>query len=532
MRVMRKLMAAVIFAGICVAGMGAYGQGAGGAAEEAVVLPRTEKDGVLQINGARVIGATPGRPFLYKIAATGVAAEQIAFGATGLPEGLSLDPKTGLITGAIKKSGVTVVTLQVEDRLRLRPVAPVTRKLVIVGGEGRLALTPPMGWNSWNCFAGQVSQERVKAAADAFVSTGLAAHGFTYVNIDDCWEGQRDKEGMIQTNEKFPDMKGLGDDVHSLGLKLGIYSSPGPKTWRDLRGAISMRSRTARQWANWGVDYVKYDLCSYGQVMREQGKDVHDPKALQAVYAVMRSALDKAPRDIVYSLCEYGNGKVWEWGGAAPVEGNLWRTTGDIRDTWGSMSGIGFGQNGHEKFAGPGHWNDPDMLVVGRVGWGRPHASRLTENEQITHISLWSMLAAPLLIGCDLGQMDDFTKALLMNDEVLAVDQDPLGKQGYRVDGGAADAQVQVWKKELWDGRVAVGLFNLSEPAKEVTAKWSDLGITGKQAVRDLWQLKDLGEKDGEFSVQVPRHGCVLVKIGKAVSEEEAVGRVVAMYRK
>ena len=215
-----------------------------------------------------------------------------------------------------------------------------------------------------------------------------------------------------------------------------------------------------------------------------------------------------------------------------PVYGNLWRTTGDITDVWGSMAGIGFRQNERARsMRGRGSWNDPDMLVVGRVGWGHPHPSRLTQNEQLTHISLWSILAAPMLIGCDLTQMDDFTNAVLMNDEVLALNQDQLGKQGYRVSGENASA-VQVWKRELWDGTVAVGMFNTGRTPAKVTAKWSDLGLSGKQPVRDLWQLKDIGEMEGEFSAQVPRHGCVLVKIGKAGTEEESVARVVGMYQK
>ncbi|MGN6370262.1 MAG: putative Ig domain-containing protein, partial [Phycisphaerae bacterium] len=499
-----------------------------GPEEAPVVLPRTDGDGKLHINGARVVGGTPGRPFVFKVPVTGGNA--LSFKADGLPDGLTLDGEKGIISGSLKNAGVSVVTVTASSREDTKPVAPVSEKLVIVGGEHKLCLTPPMGWNSWNCFAREVSQEKVTAAADEFVSTGLAAHGFTYVNIDDCWEGGRDASGMIQTNEKFPDMKGLGDHIHSLGLKFGIYSSPGPKTCAGFTASYQHEDQDAQQWANWGVDYVKYDLCSYGQIMQKEGKDRNDPEALKAVYGIMRSSLDKAPRDIVYSLCEYGNGKVWEWGAEPPVQGNLWRTTGDITDTWGSMSGIGFRQTGHEKFAGPGHWNDPDMLVVGRVGWGHPHPSRLTQNEQITHISLWSILAAPMLIGCDLTQMDDFTKAVLMNDEVLAVNQDPLGKQGYRVDGDNPTDKTQVWKRELWDGTVAVGLFNLGREPATVTAKWSDLGLSGKQAVRDLWQLKDLGEKEGEFSAEVPRHGCVLVKVGKGVGEEEAVRRVVGMY--
>ena len=315
------------------------------------------------------------------------------------------------------------------------------------------------------------------------MSTGLAEHGFTYVNIDDCWEAGRDAQGMIQANQKFPDMKALGEYIHAKGLKFGIYSSPGPKTCAGIEASYQHETQDAQQWANWGVDYIKYDLCSYTRMM----KNVNDPVELQGIYGLLRNALDKAPRDIVYSLCEYGDGKVWEWGANPPVQGNLWRTTGDITDVWGSMAGIGFRQTGHEQFAGPGHWNDPDMLVVGRVGWGKTHPSRLTQNEQITHISLWSILAAPMLIGCDLTQIDDFTKGVLMNDEVLAVNQDPLGKQGYRVDKGEAAAQVQVYKRELWGwdggGRVVQPGAHADEGDRGVERSRHERGAAGARSV-------------------------------------------------
>ncbi len=228
----------------------------------------------------------------------------------------------------------------------------------------------------------------------------------------------------------------------------------------------------------------------------------------------MRGALDKSDRDIVYSLCQYGMGDVWKWG--AEVGGNCWRTTGDISDSWGSMSTIGFSQNGHEKYAGPGHWNDPDMLVVGKVGWGSPHPTHLTPDEQVTHITLWSLLSAPLLIGCDMSQLDPFTTALLSNDEVLAVDQDPLGKPAGRK---AKNGSLEVWARPLSDGTTAVGLFNRGGAPAEVTARWADIGVKGEQPVRDLWRQRDLGNVSDSFKVMVPRHGAVLVKIGKPAQE-------------
>ena len=231
-------------------------------------------------------------------------------------------------------------------------------------------------------------------------------------------------QGVIQTNEKFPDMKALADYVHSKGLKLGIYSSPGPKTCAGFAASYQNEEQDASTYASWGIDYLKYDWCSYGGIAKDGSL-----AELQKPYRVMRDALDECGRDIVYSFCQYGMGDVWKWG--AEVGGNCWRTTGDINDSWGSMSGIGFGQDGHEKYASPGHWNDPDMLVVGKVGWGpNLHPTGLTPNEQMTHISLWCLLSSPLLIGCDLSDMDQFTLDLLTNDEVLDVNQDPLWQTG------------------------------------------------------------------------------------------------------
>ncbi|MGO8750697.1 MAG: NPCBM/NEW2 domain-containing protein [Thermoguttaceae bacterium] len=451
------------------------------------------------IHGPRITGSTPGRPFLFLIPATGD--QPISYSAANLPEGLTLDPKSGIISGSLKEPGTTSVELTVENAQ-----GKSSRKLTIVGGEHKLALTPPMGWNSWNCWAGAVSDDKVRAAADAMVASGLAAHGFQYVNIDDCWEGARDSRGEIQTNRRFPDMQALAAYVHSKGLKLGIYSSPGPKTCAGYEASWKHEQQDADSYAKWGVDYLKYDWCSYGEIARNP-----DLAAFQKPYRVMRGALDHCSRDILYSLCQYGMGDVWKWG--AEVGGNCWRTTGDITDSWNSMSGIGFGQAGHERYAGPGHWNDPDMLVVGKVGWGPSlHRTRLKPNEQITHISLWSLLAAPLLIGCDMTQMDAFTRALLTNDDVLAVSQDPLGKQARRI---AKDGSREVWARPLVDGTIAVGLFNRGTEPATVKVTWSQLKLAGPQPVRDLWQQRDAGQFDAAYEATVPPHGTVLVKVGR-----------------
>jgi alpha-galactosidase len=465
--------------------------------EPAVVL--TPKAGPKpRINGAKVVGVRPGAPFLFKIAASGEG--PMSFGADNLPAGLSLDPQSGRIAGVLGQPGHYMVTLHAQNHL-----GKVKRQLRIVCG-GTIALTPPMGWNSWNGFGCDVNETNVRAAADAMVASGLIDHGWTYINIDDCWEQSRDSNGNILSDQKFPDMKALTAYVHSKGLRIGIYSSPGPKTCAGYEASYKHEEQDARRYADWGFDYLKYDWCSYGEIIPHP---TH--QQLLEPYQVMRAALDKVNRDIVFSLCQYGMGNVWEWG--TQVGGNCWRTTGDISDTWSSMSGIGFGQAGHERYAGPGHWNDPDMLVVGYVGWSshvRP--TRLTPNEQYTHISLWCLLCSPLLIGCDMTKLDEFTLNLLTNDEVLEVNQDPLGRQATRL---VKDGTTEIWAKNLEDGSKAVGLFNRGEDETLIILKWSDVGLSGNLKVRDLWRQKDLGKFSAQFQAVVARHGVVLLKVGR-----------------
>ncbi len=366
----------------------------------------------------------------------------------------------------------------------------IALSLITAAQNKPLAATPPMGWNSWNHFAERVDQKAVEAAADAMVSSGMRDAGYVYINIDDTWEGKRDAQGFIHTNEKFPDMKALADYVHSKGLKLGIYSSPGSKTCAGYEGSVGHEEQDAQTYAKWGIDYLKYDWCMNTGTRQE----------MVAAYTKMHDALKKTGRSIVLSLCEYGWNKVWEWGPS--VGGNLWRTTGDITDEYRVMAEIGFNQNGLEKFAGPGHWNDPDMLEVGNGG--------MSEDEYRTHMSLWSLLAAPLIAGNDLSRMTPYTLELLTNREVIAIDQDSLGKQGYRV---AQEGPFEVWMKPLADGSRAVGLFNRQRTTEEMTVDFSAIGIKGEASVRDLWLKKDLGAFRDKFSAYVPRHGVVLVRI-------------------
>jgi alpha-galactosidase len=354
-----------------------------------------------------------------------------------------------------------------------------------------LAKTPPMGWNSWNKFARRIDDKTVREIADAMVASGMRDAGYVYVNIDDTWEGKRDENGAITTNEKFPDMKALADYVHGKGLKLGIYSGPGPRTCAGFEGSYGHEEQDARTFAAWGIDYLKYDWCSASQMYRRE--------EMAPAYQKMALALRATGRPIVYSLCQYGWLNVGEWGAAAG--GNLWRTTGDIRDTWESMARIGFGQNGREKYAKPGHWNDPDMLEVGNGG--------MNDTEYRTHFSLWAILAAPLLAGNDLRTMSDATKEILLNKEVIAVNQDKLGLQGFRV---WQEGELEIWKKPL-DGAVALGLFNRSAQTARMTVRLADLGVTKKKPkVRDLWAHQDL-DVAGEYAAEVPSHGVVMLRV-------------------
>jgi len=447
-----------------------------------------------RINGPSIFGVRPNTPFLYRIPATGD--RPIQFEVASLPSGLHLDSNTGEITGSLKKPGEYTVTLRAKNSAGRNE-----KKFRIVVGE-TIALTPPMGWNSWNCWGSHVDAEKVLKSARGMVNSGLINHGWTYINIDDAWQGKRGAPfDGIQGNDKFPDMKGLCDELHKMGLKAGIYSTPwttsyatyiggsaeNPEgTWSKPTipkrgnvnkkilpwaiGKYSFATNDAKQWAAWGIDYLKYDW------------NPNELPETQEMYNALRSS----GRDVVFSL---SNSTPFTNAPALSKIANCWRTTGDIRDNWDSMSKKGFGEDKWETFAGCGHWNDPDMLVVGQVGWGSPHPTKLTPDEQYTHITLWCLLSAPLLLGCDLDQLDEFTLNLLTNDDV------------------------RVYAKDLEDGSKAVGLFNLGETNATVSASWSDLKLSGKHLVRDLWRQKDLGKFSGKFEMAVASHGGELVRI-------------------
>jgi alpha-galactosidase len=359
--------------------------------------------------------------------------------------------------------------------------------------DNGLARTPPMGWNSWNKFATRVDDATVRGVADAIARNGMKAAGYVYINIDDTWEGDRDAQGNIHSNRKFPDMRALADYVHSKGLKLGIYSSPGPNTCEGYEGSYGHEEQDARTYAAWGIDYLKYDWCG--------ARTIYTDAEMQAVYQKMGDALLNSGRHIVFSLCQYGRAEVWKWG--PEVGGNLWRTTGDIRDRWDSMTRIGFNQDQLAPYARPGHWNDPDMLEIGNAG--------MSDVEYRTHMSLWSMLAAPLIAGNDVRDPPASILAILTNREVIAIDQDKAGKQATRV---WKSGDQEIWSRELAGADRAVAIFNRAPDPAKVTFKWVDAGIQKAPArARDLWSHTDLKLPGQEYSAEVPGHGVVLLRV-------------------
>jgi len=371
--------------------------------------------------------------------------------------------------------------------------------------SNQIAATPPMGWNSWNYFANKVDDKGVRAAADEIVASGMKDAGYVYVNIDDTWEGDRDANGVIHSNSKFPNMKALADYVHSKGLKLGIYSSPGPKTCAGYEGSLGHEQQDAQTYASWGVDYLKYDLCSYiPAVMEKQAPN--DPagqmRLMMDAYVKMGKALQATGRPIVYSLCQYGWDASWEW--APQLGGNLWRTTGDITPHWDRIYAILSQQEGLEVYAGPGHWNDPDMLEVGN--------GRLTLPENRSHFSMWAMLAAPLLAGNDLTAMTPEIKNILTNRDVIAIDQDPLGKQASRI---YSDGEVDVWTRHLSGGALAVAVLNAGGRRYSTHPFHLDLqklGLQGPQQGKDLWAGTNITLTNG-MPLELGGHDILLVRI-------------------
>ena len=405
------------------------------------------------------------------------------------------------------------------------PVKSIARLLAVVLAatislsaqkpEPKLAATPPMGWNSWNYFAGRVTDKDIRDTADLLVSTGMRDAGYVYVNIDDTWEGKRDAQGKIHSNEKFPDMKALADYVHSKGLKLGIYSSPGDQTCARFEGSLGHEYQDAQTWADWGIDYLKYDLCGFRKLQME--KAPNDPamrnKMMRDAYKLMHEAILKTGRPMVYSLCQYGFDAVWDWG--PEVGANLWRTTGDIDASFDRMAVIGLNQAGLSKFAAPGHWNDPDMLEVGNGIMHNGKLRPLTLDENRFHMTLWAMLAAPLLAGNDLTKMTPEVAGVLMNKQVVAIDQDPAGHQAERI---YAEGPIQVWSRTLADGSTALAIFNTGEDAsslRNIPLPLKQIGFKTAPHAIDLWTDTPVGVLDASYKPTVARHAAILLKLTK-----------------
>lgn len=502
-----------------------------------------------RINGAKIVGVRPGSDFLFKVSASGK--QPITFFAKGLPNGLSLNAKSGIITGVTKDTGTYLVKLQAKNAS-----GNYKRDLKIVVGK-TICLTPPMGWNNYNAFRMRISDTLIRRQADAMISSGLANYGWSYMNIDDGWQGTRDSLGNIRGNKKFPDMKALGDYIHSKGLKFGLYSSPGVRTCAGFEGTLGHEEQDAKTYASWGVDYFKHDWCYYDskaqilfaekyaeilpdsaarlkaiaaekmplteirprnpesnkriKELTEQYNNILKAIPLEKQKEVERSistvpyekfgnALRATNRDIVYSLCQYGDYNVWEW--APNVHANLWRTTRDIIPTWKRFKEIISQQKGLEKWASPGLWNDPDMLEIGN--------GNLTADEMYTQMSQWSILSAPLLIGTDLSKMNPFVISVLTNSEIIDINQDELGVQGKLLPG---EKDKEIYVKPLSDGSIAVGLFNRTDNPAVLSATWPELGLSGKQHIRDLWRQKNLGVYQSFFETSVAAHGVVIIKI-------------------
>jgi alpha-galactosidase len=475
-----------------------------------------------KINGPKVFGVRPGHPVIFTIPASGE--KPVKFDADDLPKGLKLDKNTGRLSGSISKPGEYIINIEVKNK-----AGKARRPLKIVVGE-TIALTPPMGWNSWNIYGSKVTQELVIANARAMASSGLIDHGWSYMNTDDVWQGKRGGEfhAILPDSSIFPDMHAMVNEIHALGLKAGIYSTPwvesyGHRIGGSAQNAEGLFERTkenvprnkkqfpyaigefrfwdkdVKQWAKWGFDYLKYD---WNPIELPETKEMYD-------------LLRNSGRDVVFSL---SNSTPFASIGELSKIANAWRTGGDIRDNWKSLKSRLLTQDKWAPYASPGHWNDPDMMVVGWVGWGKgPRPTTLTADEQYTHMSAWCLQGVPLLLGCDLTKLDPFTISLLTNDEVIDVNQDPLGKQGTVV---SRMDSCGVLAKPMQDGSIAVGLFNVTDSiSRKISVKWKELGIEGKYIVRDLWRQKDIGILEDIFLAEVKPHGVVMVSLRKAVNK-------------
>ena len=465
-----------------------------------------------RINGPLVYGCRPGHPFLYRIPCQGE--RPIRFSVKKLPAELKLDESTGIISGTVPPKGVYEILI-----LAGNSKGKDKRTLKIISGD-QLALTPSMGWNHWYAHYDRITDKMMREAADVMISSGMADVGYQYINIDDCWMNApknndpkrvgplRDEKGNILPNCYFPDMKGLTDYIHAKGLKAGIYTSPGTLTCGGFTGAYQHEAQDAKQFANWGFDFLKYDWCSYGKIA---GKD-KSLEAYQKPYRQMGKILKTLDRDIVFNLCQYGMGDVWKWGGE--VDAHSWRTSGDLGFELDHIFDVALKNSEHRQYSKPGQWNDPDYIQIGWIGkankMGIPELTPMPAEMQYAYMSLWCLMASPLIYSGDMSKLDEFTLNVLCNPEVIAVNQDQLGECGLVIKKNN-DCFLMV--KNLVDGSKSVGLFNRGKVAADVSIEWSELNLAGKQSVRDLWRQKELGTYDQNFSALVPARGVVMIKI-------------------
>ncbi|MEI6277409.1 MAG: putative Ig domain-containing protein [Prolixibacteraceae bacterium] len=481
-------------------------------ADEEILTPAPKPSP--RLNGPLVYGCRPGHPFLYRIPCQGE--RPISFSAKGLPNGLKLDPQTGVITGTTPAKGEYPVVIQAANS-----EGKSKRSFRIIAGD-KLALTPPMGWNHWYAHYDRITDKMMREAADVMISSGMADVGYQYVNIDDCWMNApknndpqrvgplRNDQGNILPNKHFPDMKALTDYIHGQGLKAGIYTSPGTLTCGGFAGAWQHEEQDARLFAEWGFDFLKYDWCSYGQIA---GKD-KSIEAFQKPYRQMGTILKSLDRDIVYNLCQYGMGDVWKWGG--DVGAHCWRTSGDLGFELDKIFEVALKNSEHRQYSKPGEWNDPDYIQIGWIGnaskMGVPELAPMPAAMQYAYMSLWCLMAAPLIYSGDMSKLDQLTLNVLCNPEVIEVDQDPLGECGLVIK--RPDNNFIMVKNRV-DGSKTVGLFNRGKNDAEMTVDWAELQIAGRQEVRDLWRQKDLGISEQKFTASVPSQGVVLIQMRK-----------------
>jgi alpha-galactosidase len=469
---------------------------------------------LIGINGPTRIGVVTDRPFLYLIPATG---KSLSYSAQGLPSGLSVDESTGIIKGSASKNGEYTVRLTVSNRTQSQ-----SKDVSFVVGPKALALTPIMGWNPWYVWGCFIDDAKIRQAADLLVSSGLAAHGYNYINLDDCWQDKRDANGDMLPNARFPDMKALADYVHSKGLRIGMYTSPGNTTCGGYEGTkdhnfergVSYLEKDVEMYARWGFDFIKYDWCIFPSDAPTRD---HYYSKQQTLYQRMTDAIEKSSRAMVHMICQYGERNVHEW--APSVGGNMWRTNHDLADTWPAVLRNGFANLKLSQYASPGHWNDLDMLMVGKANWPKklgdydipgttPRPTQLTKDEQITHMTLWSMMASPLLFSSDLTQLDEFTLSLLTNDDMIAVNQDALGAPIKEIFTG----DKIVITRPLADGTMAVAMFNLNKTTQRLAVDTKMMGLNSSFTTKNVWTGEVLSNQSKVEAV-IPAHGAYFVKV-------------------